>query len=305
MDTRGVTMRGSRLIIAALCCLGIVGCGTPGPTQIPTPTSPIAPMATPRRVTVSPASSPAGSPTAASHADVLVLVSLGDSWPAGGHCAGCRTFAGRYADDLKASLGTNVRFVDLAESVVPGTQRGATADSLYEELRTSDALRRQVAAADIIVVSVGLNSLDEGPLDAFKAGTCGGPDDADCFSALGPRWRAAYGGILDEIETLRGDLPTAIRLVTAQNVFLDPSLADEFGPAFAADQGAMAVGLLADAMCDAASWHRVTCVDVRPILNGPDLDRPADENADAAHQAVANALIDTGLDELGLSVPHR
>jgi len=39
------------------------------------------------------------------------------------------------------------------------------------------------------------------------------------------------------------------------------------------------------------------CVDVRPLITGPDGD--GDENSDASMQAVADALIDTGLRELG------
>lgn len=304
-------MTGSRLIrvVAISLSVVVVGCGAEvsatdslgaatGAPRGSAPASTSAPVESAATRTATPSSKVSEAPSGA--ANDLVVVSLGDSWPAGGHCDGCRTYAGRYADDLAATSGRHVEFIDLARSVVPETKRGATADSLLVDLREREAIREAVATGDIILVSVGLNTLDEGALDAYLAGTCGGADGADCFRMLGPRWRTAFGGILDEIEILRGDRPTAIRLVTAQNVFLDPSFAADFGPDFAMDQGALVVGLLADAMCESGAAHHVPCIDVRPILNGPTLDRAVDENSDASHQAVADALIESGLDELGI-----
>ena len=39
-------------------------------------------------------------------------------------------------------------------------------------------------------------------------------------------------------------------------------------------------------------------LDVRPILNGPNLDEPTDENSPENMQAIADALVETGLPEL-------
>ena len=55
---------------------------------------------------------------------------------------------------------------------------------------------------------------------------------------------------------------------------------------------------LRDATCAAAEEHDAICVDVGPILNGATLDRPVDENSRASMQAVADALLATGLPEL-------
>ena len=55
---------------------------------------------------------------------------------------------------------------------------------------------------------------------------------------------------------------------------------------------------LNDAVCATARAHEAKCVDVRRVLNGPTLDQAVDENSDASMQAVADALLATGIDEL-------
>jgi hypothetical protein len=69
---------------------------------------------------------------------------------------------------------------------------------------------------------------------------------------------------------------------------------------FATGNGALIFQQLYDAMCDAAMKHGAVCVDVRPLLNGPTMDQPVDENSAASMRAIADALIATGLSELGI-----
>jgi len=52
-------------------------------------------------------------------------------------------------------------------------------------------------------------------------------------------------------------------------------------------------------MCDAAAQHHAVCVDIRALLTGPDLDQAADENSAASMEAIARALLDSGVAELG------
>jgi hypothetical protein len=52
------------------------------------------------------------------------------------------------------------------------------------------------------------------------------------------------------------------------------------------------------AECDAARTHDAICVDVRPVLDGPRLDQPVDENSPESIRAVADALLATRLPEL-------
>jgi hypothetical protein len=107
-----------------------------------------------------------------------------------------------------------------------------------------------------------------------------------------------FDAILNEIDRLQGDRPTAIRLVTAANFFLSDPSATKGLPPDAMEFGAKWFEALNTAECDAARTHDAICVDVRPILNGPTLDQPVDENSPASMQAVADALLATGLPEL-------
>ena len=55
---------------------------------------------------------------------------------------------------------------------------------------------------------------------------------------------------------------------------------------------------LTDAMCDNAKKHDVVCVDVRPVLNGPDLQQPVNDSTQESMDAVADLLVQTGVPEL-------
>jgi len=233
--------------------------------------------------------------------DQLTLVAFGDSWPNGGHCNGCEAFPARYADGLRQVTGLPVRFVDLTQSLVPHTNRGETPESLLHDLLTNKQVQKSVADADVIMIATGPNDLDDGSLDAYLAGTCGGSDNADCFRALQAPWRASFDAILQRIHAIRQGRPTAIRLVPADDFFIsDPFLIDQFGMHFGRTIGAMIMEELATATCQAADAYGAVCVDARKIINGPGMNKPVDENSDASHQAVADALVASGLAELGL-----
>jgi hypothetical protein len=224
----------------------------------------------------------------------LTVVALGDSWVEGAHCGGCRTFAGLYADGLEGLTGQPVEFVDLTGD------RTTDSTALLDSLRTDDQIRAAVADADVVLIATGPN---EGSIttEPLAAGTCGGADNLDCVRALGERWATNFDASLDEIEELRDGTPTAIRLVNAANIFTsEPSIATDLGleEDFASDAFALNFELLTQAVCDAAEAHDAQCVDVRPILNGPDLDQPTDENSPENMQAIADALVETGLAEL-------
>jgi hypothetical protein len=223
-------------------------------------------------------------------------VALGDSWANGAHCGSCKTFVGRYADLLNQRLRRQVKLTDL-------TENGGTSTTMLAALRTDDRIRAAVAKADIIVIETGLNDLDEsGVLDSVAAGLCGGPGNLNCLDTVGQRWQVNFESIADEIDYLRGGQPTALRLVTSQNVFLsDPSIVSDHGlPAdFAQTGGTFITRQLHDALCGTARRHHGQCVDVGRLFNGPQGDQPRDENTVRSHTQVAQALVRTGLKELG------
>jgi hypothetical protein len=267
------------LPVAILLVIIVLACS--GPTQTGTPSAP---------------DSVASDRAGPSLSDELGLtyVALGDSWVEGAHCGGCRTFAGLYADGLEMLTGEPVEFIDLTG------ERTTDSTALLESLRTDDEIRAAVADADVVLIATGPN---EGSIttEPLAAGTCGGPDNLDCIRELGERWATKFDASLDEIERLREGKATAIRLVNAANIFTSvPSIATELGleEDFASTAFALNFELLTQAVCDAAQAHGAQCVDVRPILNGPNLDQPTDENSPENMQAIADALVEIGLQEL-------
>jgi len=268
-------------LLAAAMALSLAACGAPTPT--PATEQPTAIQA------------PTEAPTA-TEIPSWTYVAFGDSWPFGAHCFGCRAFPALYADGLAATTDHRIDFINL-------TTNGGTSQSLLESIQTSQKtrgtdIREAITSADIAIISTGANDL-EPAFESYAAGTCGGVDQLDCFRKVAEGWRVSFDGILTEIDALRDGKPTAIRLVTNSNEFLaDPGLIDLFGPEFGLAGGAVVTALHHDILCEVAAKHGATCVDLRPVLNGPTLDKPQDVNTQEAMQAVADALLASGLDEL-------
>jgi hypothetical protein len=128
--------------------------------------------------------------------------------------------------------------------------------------------------------------------EQITAGTCG-KDNTACVAPLARTWKREFDQILDEIEALRHGRPTAIRLVNAANAFNDPSASAATLRGFEAYFEALTV-----ALCDNAKAHEVVCVDVRPVLNGPDFEQPVDDSSQESMDAVAELLEGTGAPEL-------
>lgn len=268
------------LLFAAISII-LVSCASPAPTSVPITKA--VPTAVPPRGTLEPTAMPSG--------PSWTYVAFGDSWPYGAHCNGCKPFPALYADGLAATTDHSIDFINL-------TTNGGTSQSLLKDIQTSQKTREAVKSADIIVISTGANDLEDA-FGLFAAGNCGGTDHFDCFRKVAEGWRISFGGILTEIETLRNGKPTAIRLVTNSNEALsDPGLIEIFGQKDSSGGGAFLTGLHHDVLCEVAAKHGATCVDLRPVLNGPNFDKPQDVNTQEAMQAVADALLASGLDDL-------
>ena len=257
------------LLIVAMAII-LIGCASPTPTLAPID------MAV---------------PTAVLSEQSWTYVAFGDSWSYGAHCNGCKPFPALYADALAATTNHSIDFINL-------TTNGGTSQSLLKDIQTSQKIRDAVTSADIIVINTGANDLEDA-FGLFAAGNCGGADHLDCFRKVAEDWRISFDGILTEIETLRNGKPTAIRLVTNSNEALsDPGLIEIFGPNDSSGAGAFITDLHHEILCEVAAKHGAKCVDLRPVLNGPNFDKPQDVNTQEAMQAVADALLASGLDEL-------
>ncbi len=231
----------------------------------------------------------------------LRIVAFGDSWPEGDHCGQCATFIDRYADDLSARIDREVVLTDLTGQQEPGIEPGTgeTSESLLASLRFNPVTQAAAAAADVVIITSGSNDL-EALVTAPSKGDCAGARQLGCVEAIGRLWTSNLSAILDEVSVLRGGAPTAVRLVSPGNFFLsDPSLVEILAGDLVLSKGAPIFDLLAKANCAAAVAHGGVCVDVRPIINGPTMDQPGDENSPEMMQAVADALLATGLPELG------
>jgi hypothetical protein len=283
-----------RRLLGCVAIVAVVGCA--GPTAPPSDALSSPPASS--VVAASPQPSATAVPTL--DANLLRYVAFGDSWPEGGHCGGCRTFAGLWAVGLERLTGRIVEFTDMTGSHERSTANGKTSLSLLQAVRNDARTRETIAAADVILISTGGNEMLP-VVDQIKAGTCGDDDESDCIAALGERWRTNYDAILTEIDTLRAGQPTVIRFVNDENPFVSyPELAEGLPDGFATGGGARIFKLLHDTMCEAALAHGGLCVDVRPIINGPSLDQPGNENSPAVMQAIADALLATGVAELDL-----
>jgi hypothetical protein len=268
------------LIVAAMAMI-LAACAAPN--RAPVSTNPPAVSA------IMPTNTPAS--TATPNGPLWTYVAFGDSWSYGAHCNGCKPFPGLYADGLEATTAHRIDFVNL-------TTKGGTSQSLLKSIQTSEMTRNTIFSADIIVISTGANDLEEA-FNLYGAGNCGGADHFDCFRKVAEGWRVSFDGILTEIETLRKGKPTAIRLVTnSEEALSDPGLIEIFGPKDKSGGGAFFTKLHHDVLCEVAAKHGAMCVDLRPVLNGPNFDKPQDVNTQEAMQAVADALLASGLDEL-------
>ena len=288
----GLTMR--RLSMTSVLAVVLVACagGESGDTSIPTGATTEPSFVT--STTQSSASSSTGSTTTAD----VSYVAFGDSWPEGAHCNGCTPFPALWAEELESQFGQDIEFTDLTGDAEPSPDESKGSASLLATLKTHEETRDLVRNADIILVSTGPNDMGSA-IEEVRQGTCGGTEGFDCLRLLGEEWHVNFDAILTEIHALREGAPTAIRLVNATNPFLNYPEDNEGLPEdFPSTGGALIFDLLSAAMCDTAANHGAVCVDARPILNGPNIDQPADEDSQDSMQAVADALIASGLGEL-------
>jgi hypothetical protein len=234
--------------------------------------------------------------TSGGDSETVDYVAFGDSWPEGAHCNGCTPFPELWAEDIEELTGMEVRFMDLTGEAEPSPDESKTSASLLSTLKSNEVVGGAVSEAEVILIATGPNEGDY--YFQVKEGSCGG-GELDCVQSQGQTWLANFDAILTEIDTLREDQPTAIRLVSAANPYVSiPEMNEGMPDGWATAGGALAFELLASSMCEAAEKHGAICVDARPIINGPTLIEPGEEDSQETMRAIADALAATGLPEL-------
>jgi lysophospholipase L1-like esterase len=243
---------------------------------------------------------------ASKHAkSTLHLVAIGDSIPYGGtDCNNCRTFVDLYAARAARDLGVRVTAQNLSQ------HDNLTTARLKDELLHSSALRRAIASADVILVSIGFNDTPWNSLDDSCDANRGWPDgviDADWTIYTGPclqvevqRYRDNLSAVFAELRALRKGKRTLIRQAAQYNDIVntsDSSVPKQgFQPSVVVDQA------YAKAACSVAKAHAARCADIGRAFNGPDGHRGAYPllGPDATHpNAAGHKLIAKELAKLG------
>jgi lysophospholipase L1-like esterase len=220
---------------------------------------------------------------------------LGDSFTKTQDSSG-KTYLDLFAAELSDQTGTTVTVDDRSDDA-------STSDGLADRLANDAATKEAVAAADIVLVSVGGNDSD--PFGVYPPGTCA-PDQAQrkCLQTYAPRFAANYHSILDAITTLRAGRPTAIRVTSADNPFVGWSEAPD--PGFGVRFYRQVAEAETAAACRIAKANGALCVDYLHIFGGPDgtQDPKPYLASDHAHpgdkgiRAIADELARIGVPEL-------
>ena len=249
-------------------------------------------------------------------AEGLTLVAIGDSIPYNdpNDCPGCTGFVTSYAEALTTEAGQPVTAHNRSR------HDGARTIDIVDQLESDQALRDELAAADVIVMSVGFN--DQPP---FADAHDGCPPAAtetmslqevvqtaadtsqECIDSVVPIIRGQLAEVYGHLRELAPD--AQIAALTAYDSWrgwpeldaMDPTAVD----ALYANETYWFQQFTA-AQCEEAEAAGATCIDVYHAFNGPDGTEPAAElvAADYTHPSQAgNDVIRDLLIDAGLSVP--
>jgi lysophospholipase L1-like esterase len=183
---------------------------------------------------------------------------------------------------------------------------GTTTQRLLVEVRTVAQVRAAIAHADIVVIGIGGNELNEGDA-ALESGSCVG---AACYDEPARRYRKNLGAIESEIHAIAADRVLLLRAIGMPNSLTG---AEELLPAFlrpiATKVGAHQAELFDDATCAVTESHGGACARLREAFNGPRGSKDAyaaglmnlDDccyPSEAGHRLIAKILYAAGLGSL-------
>ena len=249
-------------------------------------------------VAQSPVSQASPTPPGQAQPDFLV-VALGDSIPytLPDDCPGCTGFVDSYAAALETQLGEEVGVSNRSR------HDGAQTADVLEQLGPDQMLLADLAAADVIVMSLGFN--DQVPFaDRYEG--CPDPvtdtdsvlDAAELGAATTPECIDTVVQVIsdqmsDVLHLIREHAPDApIAMLTAYDTWrgwsaLDPVDRHTRNGLYAAET--YWLHQWRDAMCAAAEAANATCIDVYGAFNGADGTDPPGEfvSADYTHPSQA------------------
>jgi lysophospholipase L1-like esterase len=227
------------------------------------------------------------------------LVAIGDSIPYGAEdCGGCVPFPELYAKAI--ARDTNMRVV--ADNRAQHT--GLTSTDLRQEIAGDAGLRKAVAAADILTVTIGHNDTpwnrEDDPCDGKAVGPQGHWSSyrGGCLSATATRYGRDLDAVLREVDGLRAGKRGIIRVTNDYNDVLgEPS-----APAAARAASKRVLDAYSSLTCQVARRHHAACIDTYHAFNGAQGTRDAaallaaDHTHPSAegHQKIAALLVQAG-----------
>lgn len=220
----------------------------------------------------------------ASSARTVRVVGLGDSVMAGTNC-GCAGIAQEYGSALGSRDGDQVQVTNLGAD-------GSVTDDLLEDLQSDSATRSAIAAADVVLVTIGANDLLP-ELDEWRSAGC---DDA-CFSGPAARMGQNLSKILAAVAAVQAGHSATVLVTDYWNVFTDGAVARMAGGQQQVDWSADITAAANDQICAAAHGAGDTCVDLVPVFkpSGADptplLASDGDHPNAAGVQAIVAALL--------------
>jgi len=205
------------------------------------------------------------------------LVVIGDSIPRADMCPQCTGFVALYAKHLETALARPVIVQNHARNDSAGMMQ------IKRQLADDAALRDEIAAGEIVLVSVGYNNVFPDPATGVGCSGDAGTTDAsavawalqtkaDCLAAGIKTWAAVYDDIFSTIVSLRPDKPTMRIALNAYNGNIDwirhADVPKDVKPAM--ERWLVAAYDRWNPMeCDRASAAGFTCVDIYHAFSGP------------------------------------
>lgn len=228
--------------------------------------------------------SPPGAGPAADAPAPLAVVALGDSVPAGTGCD-CAAFPERYAGALAGRAG---RRVAVTNDGVPGQ----TSPGLLGALQDGQPAASDVAAADVVTITIGANDFDYTADPSCPGGAVG------CYQPELDALPRTVDAILARVAALRRQAPTTVLLTGYWDIWQDGRVAAAGGGDYVATGDALTGGVNRQIQQAAARDH-ATYVDLVTPFRGTTsteddsglLADDGDHPNASGHQVIADALI--------------
>jgi lysophospholipase L1-like esterase len=187
----------------------------------------------PRRSSDSAAAFPAGSP------GEYHVVGLGDSVPAAGAC-GCASYVSLVGQQLARQSGRSSTLDNLAIG-------GMTTSGLITQLQ-QPAVRDTIAAADLVIITVGANDFDERVL---STPACQRAAVLSCYQETLTAQRTWLSSVLTQVNALIAQHAGTVLVTGYWNVFLDGQVGRDRGETYV--EGSNALTLADNALIESAS----------------------------------------------------